>query len=828
MSENQKETGNGKNNNSGQKSHFEESGYGAAPGGDFKEKNGNTDNSELTGVNPLADGEISGEGDLRSGVDIIEENARTRRRQKKYIVLFWSILLAGILSVVILFTGISLGWFGFMPTFEELENPQTFLASEIISSDNKLLGTYYVENRSKSHYAEISPVLIKALIATEDVRYNEHSGVDVKALLRVMYGALSGQDKGGGSTITQQLAKNLFPREYNQNALELAFRKFKEWVMAVKLEKRYSKEEIITMYLDKVDFLNLAVGIKSASRVYFSTIPAELDVLQSAMLVGMVKNPSLYNPLRRPDLTKDRRNVVLSQMVKYGYLSQEQVDTLKPKPLGLKYQRVDHNIGTATYFKEFLRGEMHDWCKSHFKPDGSPYDLYRDGLRIYTTIDSRLQAYAEAAVTEHLSEDLQPAFFAHWKGRKYAPYVFEPDTIRQQVERILNQAMRRSDRYRKLRATGMDQDSIAEVFEQPVEMRIFSWQGDIDTVMSPMDSIRYYKFFLHAGLMSVDPPTGQVKAYVGGIDYRYFKYDHVTQGRRQVGSTFKPFLYTLAMQEGAATGEFSPCTKIPNVQVSIELPDGKYWNPKNSGSEKEGELVTLKWALAHSVNWVSAYLMKRFSPLAVIQMAKKMGVTTEIPAVPAIALGTPDISLYEMVGAFNTYANRGIHVTPYFITKIEDKFGNVIESFAPESNEAMDEQTAYLMLNLMQGVVETGTGIRLKYKYGFRNEIAGKTGTTQNQSDGWFMGTVPQLSTGVWVGCEDRSAHFRSVSLGQGANMALPVWALYMQRVYADTTLNFSMDPFPEPSKPLKVEIDCEKYEQQQLQEEYFINPDEF
>lgn len=828
MSENHKDSGKENSNKSGKKSHYEESGYGALP----PDAAGQEDTGHAKDIRDRSE-EITPEGELNtdaepSNVDIIEESTRRRRKQKKFILILWAFIFMGFLGIVLLFTGISLGWFGFMPTFEELENPQTYLASEIISYDRELLGTYYVENRSKSRYSEISPNMIKALIATEDIRFMEHSGIDAKALLRVMYGAISGQDKGGGSTITQQLAKNLFPREYNQSTLELAFRKFKEWVIAVKLEKRYSKQEIITMYLDKIDFLNLAVGIKSASRVYFSTTPLELDLLQSAMLVGMVKNPSLYNPLRRPELTKERRNVVLSQMVKYGYISQEQADTLKPKPLGLEYQRVDHNIGTATYFKEFLRGEMHEWCKNHFKPDGTPYDLYRDGLRIYTTIDSRMQAHAETAVTEHLSEDLQPAFFAHWEGRKYAPFVFEPDTIKGQVEKIMDQAMRRSERYKKLKRAGVEHDSIVEIFNKPVQMQVFSWDGDIDTVMTPMDSIRYFKFFLRAGLMSIDPPTGQVRAYVGGTDYRYFKYDHVTQGRRQVGSTFKPFLYTLAMQEGATTGEFSPCTKLPNVQVSIELPDGKYWSPRNSSSEKEGELVTLKWALAHSVNWISAYLMKRFSPLAVIQMSKKMGVTTEIPAVPAIALGTPDISLYEMVGAFNTFANRGIHVTPYFVTKIEDKFGNVIEAFAPETNEAMDEQTAYLMLNLMQGVVETGTGIRLKYKYGFRNEIAGKTGTTQNQSDGWFMGITPQLSTGIWVGCEDRSAHFRTIGLGQGANMALPIWALYMQRVYADTSLNIRKDPFPEPSRPLRVEIDCEKYEQQQLQEEFFIDPDDF
>ncbi len=827
MSNNNLNNKDGKKDTSGKKSHFEESGYGSIQPGEQStgDATGDYRADEVFDVQDSAS-EINSVD--KSKVDIIEEDMRERHKNRKFVVGFWLIIFSGFAGVALLFIGISLGWFGFMPSFEELENPQTYLASEIISHDKQLLGTYYVENRSKTHFAEISPTLIHALVATEDVRFYEHSGIDLKALGRVFYGALTGQDKGGGSTLTQQLAKNLFPREYNQSPLELAFRKFKEWVIAVKLEKRYSKDEIITMYLDKFDFLNLAVGIKSAARVYFGTTPAELNLLQSAMLVGMVKNPSLYNPLRRPELTQQRRNTVLQQMAKYGYISQEASDTLRNAPLGLSFQRVDHNIGTATYFKEFLRGQMKTWCDNHLKPDGTPYDLYRDGLRIYTTIDSRMQAHAEAAVTEHLGEDLQPAFFAHWKGHKYAPFDFEPEDIKAQVKNILNQAMMRSERYRKLKLTGMSKDSIVKIFNTPTEMTIFSWDGDIDTVFTPMDSIRYFKHFLNTGLMSVDPPSGEVRAYVGGIDYRYFKYDHVTQGRRQVGSTFKPFLYTLAMQEGALTGEFSPCSRIPNIQVSIELPDGTYWSPRNSSSEKEGEDVTLKWALAHSINWVSAALMKRFSPLAVIRMAQKMGVTTDIPAVPAIALGTPDISLYEMVGAMNTFANQGIHIKPYFVSRIEDKYGNVIEDFAPESNEAVDEQTAYLMLSLMQGVVETGTGIRLKYKYGFRNEIAGKTGTTQNQSDGWFMGITPQLTTGIWVGCEDRSAHFRTIGLGQGANMALPIWALYMQRVYADTSLHITTDPFPQPSIPLKVEIDCEKFDQNQLQEEYFINPDDF
>ena len=827
MEDKKNEAENPKPGNSKGESHFEAAGYGS--------QNEDLPESEATEVHGLIeadDDENKPEAfDLekqQSPVDIFEEDLKKRKSLKRFVIAFWAFIVFIAMVVGFMFFGISMGWFGFMPSFEELENPQTFLASEIISHDEQLLGTYYIENRSKIYYQRISPHLIDALIATEDVRYLDHSGIDVKALGRVAYGAVTGQNKGGGSTITQQLAKNLFPRDYNQSSLELAFRKFKEWVIAVKLEKRYSKEEIITMYLNKFDFLNLAVGIKSASRVYFSTTPAALDLNQSALLVGMVKNPSLYNPLRRPELTRDRRNVVLSQMQKYGYITAEVADSVKQLPLGLVFQKVDHNLGTATYFKEFLRGEMKKWCKNHFKPNGTPYDLYRDGLRIHTTIDSRLQKYAEEAVTEHIALDLQPAFFAHWKRHKYAPFVFEPDTIREMVDKILDQAKRRSERYRVLKKAGVDKDTIDIIFNTPTPMTVFSWEGDIDTVMTPMDSIRYFKFFLNAGLMSVDPPTGQVRAYVGGIDYRYFKYDHVTQSRRQVGSTFKPFLYSLAMQEGSTTGEFSPCTRIPNVQVSIEMPDGSYWTPRNSTDEQQGEMVTLKWALAHSVNWVSAYLMKRFSPMAVINMAQNMGITVDIPAVPAIALGTPDISLYEMVGAVNTYANRGIHVTPYFVTRIEDKFGNVIEAFAPESNEAMNEETAYLMLSLMQGVVETGTGIRLKYKYGFRNEIAGKTGTTQNQSDGWFMGLTPQLSTGIWVGCEDRSAHFRSITLGQGANMALPIWALYMQRVYADTSLHISKGPFNKPAKPLTVEIDCDKYEQQQQQENFFIDVDDF
>lgn len=818
MDNNQKDKPNERNGKAESESHYEASGYGQ----------NNPDDSIWDGdYQPLSDAYNTGNpADSKSEMDIMEEEISRKSKYKKLLVIFWGLMGAGIAGAIILFAGISLGWFGFMPTFEELEDPQTFLASEIYSHDGELMGTYYVENRSKTNFAEISPNLINALIATEDIRFYEHSGIDAKALVRVAYGAVTGQNKGGGSTITQQLAKNLFPREFNQSSFQLAFRKFKEWVIAVKLEQQYSKDEIITMYLDKIDFLNLAVGIKTASRVYFSTIPADLDVLQSAMLVGIVQNPSLYNPLRRPGLVIERRNVVLSQMVKYGYLDAVVSDSLKREPLGLEYQRVDHNIGIATYFKEYLRGQMMDWCRNNLKADGTPYDLYRDGLRIHTTIDARMQRHAEDAVYEHLGKDLQPAFFTHWRGHRYAPFVFDPEVIQEQVERLMHQAMRRSERYRKLTREGVSEDSILVSFNTPTQMTVFSWEGNIDTIMTPMDSIRYFKHFLRAGMMAVDPASGQVRAYVGGPDYRYFKYDQVMQARRQVGSTFKPFLYTLAMQEGATTGEFSPCTYVPNIPVSIELPDGTYWTPRNSSREKEGEMVTLKWALAHSINWISAYLMKRFSPLALTQLAQRMGITSDIPPVPAIALGTPDISVYEMVGAMNTYANKGIHVKPFFVTRIEDKYGNTIGTFFPETNEAMNEETAYLMIRLMQGVVETGTGIRLRFRYGFRHEIAGKTGTTQNNSDGWFIGIVPQLTAGVWVGCEDRSAHFRTITLGQGANMALPIWALFMQKVYDDPELDITKDPFPPPSRPLKVEVDCDKYDQQFRRDQFYDSRD--
>jgi len=736
--------------------------------------------------------------------------AQERKRFKIGLtVRFWTFYSLGLVLAFIIFLGIARGWFGYMPSFEELENPERNLASEVYSEDGYLLGTYYIENRSDVHFKDLPPHLVEALLATEDIRFRDHAGVDVKALGRVAYGLVSGNYSGGGSTLTQQLAKNLFPRG-NLNKWELVVRKLKEWVTATKLEKNYSKEEIMAMYLNTVAFGHHAYGIKSAARTFFNKTVDSLNVPESALLVGVVNAPTWYSPIRNPERAFERRNLVLGQMLKYGFINDSIYDTISSVPIDMSNFNIqDHTSGMARYFREYLRAEMKDWCEHHFRPDGTPYNLYKDGLRIYTTIDSRMQAYAEEAVKEHLGLDLQPSFYTHWKGYTNGPFVFEKEVIEEEVEKLMGQAMRRSERYRKMRSGGISVDSIELVFKVPRQMEVFSWEGAIDTLMSPMDSIRYYKHILQAGLLSVEPNTGAVKAYVGGIDYLYFKYDHATQGRRQVGSTFKPFLYTLAMQQG----EFSPCYKVPNIQYTVDLPTGDIWAPRNSSTTRVGEMVTLKWALANSNNWISAFLMRRYSPLSVVRMARNLGVKSSIDPVPSIALGSCDLSLQEMVGAMNTFASKGMFVQPMFITRIEDKNGNVIESFVPERKEAMSEETAFLMLELMKGVVESGTGIRLRLTYGYNHPVAGKTGTTQNQSDGWFMGIVPQLSTGIWVGCEDRSAHFRTITLGQGANMALPIWALYMQKVYDDPALGFTKGDFERPLKELSIELDCDKFD---------------
>lgn len=684
---------------------------------------------------------------------------------------------------------------GDLPTFEEIENPKSSLASEVISSDGVVIGKYFIQNRSNVHFDELSPNLVKALLATEDIRFEKHSGIDLKGLFRVLFKTiLTRQDAGGGSTLTQQLAKNLFPRE-KMNQFQLIIRKVKEWIIAVRLERGYTKEEIMTMYLNTVEFGHNTYGIKSAARTFFQKTPDALTVEESAVLVGLLKGPTLFSPVRNPGNSTARRNTVLAQMNKYGFLTDAEYDSLKLLPIRLQFKPDDHNAGMATYFREVLRLELNKWCREHKKADGSVYNIYRDGLRIYTTIDSRMQRYAEEAVKEHLSE-LQKTFFEHWKNRN--PF--------QEVPEVVEQGMKRSDRYAELKAEGISEDSIRKIFNTKTRMSIFSWNGDIDTLMSPLDSIKYYKMILQTGMMSMEPQTGFVRAWVGGNNYVHFKYDHVKDGKRQVGSAFKPIVYTLAVQEG-----YSPCFKVPNSPVTIITEAGQAWTPKNSDN-KYGGMLMLKEALAESVNTVSAYLMKQFGPYATVEMARKLGIQSPIETVPSICLGTVDLSVFELTGAYSTFANKGVWTQPVYITRIEDKNGVVLQEFVPKKVEAISEETAYVMINMMQGAVQFGTSVRLRYKYGLTQPMAGKTGTTQNQSDGWYMGITPELVTGVWVGCEDRSVHFRTTQLGQGANMALPIWALYMKKLYADKTLNIYQGDFEKPAGKLSIELDCNKY----------------
>ena len=734
---------------------------------------------------------------------------KTRKQQEspRAIRNLWIVFGGFLLLLVLFFFCVAKGVFGTMPTFDELENPRTNLATEIISADGKLLGSYYVENRSNVRYAELSHYMPEALISIEDERFTEHSGIDERALLRVAFGLLTGRKKGGGSTITQQLAKNLFPRGENLSKPQLVLRKFQEWITATKLEHNYSKEEIIAMYLNTVAFGHNAFGIRSAASTFFDKKPIEMNIEECALMAGVVNAPTRYSPVRNPERSMGRRNLVLQKMADNGFITQAECDSISLIPIDMTHFSIkDHNSGQATYFREFLRGELNEWAKNTKRADGTPYNIYRDGLRIYTTIDSRMQRYAEEAVKEFMGKELQPMFYKHWKGQKNAPFS---NVTADEIDHILLTSMKRTDRYRSLKSEGMPEDSIRAEFDRPVRMTVFSWDGPIDTVMTPMDSIRYYKWFLQASLVSIESHTGHVKAYVGGLDYRFFKYDHVTQARRQVGSTFKPFLYSLAMQEG----EYTPCTRIPNIPYNIQLEDGKFWSPGNSGG-RVGEEITLKYALAQSNNWISAYLMNRFGPNAVIAQARRMGVESPIDAVPAICLGVCDLKLIEMVGAMSTFANQGVYIKPMFITRIEDKNGNVIQRFSPEESEAMSELTAYKMIELMKGVVQSGTGIRLRSTYGFTNPVAGKTGTTQKNSDGYFMGITPDLTTGVWVGAEDRSVHFRSTKLGQGSHTALPIWALYMKKVYADKGLNISKGDFEKPYIPgVDLNFDCDRYD---------------
>ena len=717
--------------------------------------------------------------------------------------------------IIILFIFlVGFGVFGSLPKVDELLNPKNNLATIVYSGDMKILGKYYSENRVNVAFEKIDKDVVNALIATEDVRYYEHNGVDFKALLRSFFGVFTGGNRGGGSTISQQLAKMMFPRE-RLNKLELVVRKLKEWIIATQLEKYYTKDEILALYLNKFDFLNLAVGIKSAAQIYFNSNQDSLKIEQAAMLVGMAKNPSLFNPIRHNEICLKRRNVVLNQLVKYGYLSSLKYDSLKVLPLGLSFRPEDHNDGLAPYFREYLRDVfLKNWCKSHINSETeAPYNIYKDGLKIYTTIDSKMQNYAEEAVYEHMN-DLQKMFSKECLNKKNAPFAW--NVSKQEIEGIMNSSVKRSDRYRQLKEDGLSHEKIIEIFHKPVPMRVYSLRGDIDTILSPYDSIKYYKSFLQTGFMAMEPQTGYVKAWVGGINHKYFKYDHVKVSKRQVGSTFKPFVYALAIQEG-----LSPCHQVPNIRTCINMPNGGDWCPDNSdGLKGTGQMITLRRALALSVNYVTAWIMKQYGPHAVINLVKRLGVTSQIPEVPSICLGTADISVFEMVAANSTFANKGTYIQPTFITRIEDKNGKVLEEFIPNSNEVFSEEKAYTMIQLMRGVVQEGTGSRLRGdKYKLNNQIAGKTGTTQHNADGWFIGLTPELAAGCWVGGEDRSIHFNSILEGQGASMALPIWGKFFVKVYADKSIKLSKADFTKPKNlDPNLEMDCSKYDDQPIE----------
>ena len=729
-------------------------------------------------------------------------------RYPRNIRIMWWVFGGLWLLLLLFFTFFSIGWLGVeIPSFEMLENPNSIQVSEVISDDGEVIGYIGIENRSDVTYDHLSPNLIHALIATEDARFYDHSGIDLRSLGRVFFKTILGrkESSGGGSTVTQQLAKNLFKMRDLNRGHGLVATKFSEWVTAVKLEHTYSKQEILTMYFNTVDFGSNAFGIKTAAKTFFDKIPDSLDVDEAAILVGLLKAPTTYSPVLHPDRCKERRDVGLSQMNRYGYLIDDDLEKYKAKPIDMsRYTPQSHNEGLAPYLREYVRNYMKDWCKHHRKSNGEYYDVHRDGLRIYTSIDSRMQRYAEEAVKEHFSKEIQPAFERELKNRKGNPFC---NLSKDQENRFLDMAMRNSDRYRMLKAEGMSEKEIRADFDKKVKMKVFSWKGPKDTLMSPRDSLIYCKKFLNAGLMSVEPGTGYVRAYVGGINYRFFKYDNV-RTHRQVGSTFKPFVYTMALQD---LGMY-PCTEVPNSEVCFQVYNQPDWCPKNSSHAREGEMVTLKWALANSINWVSAYLMKQGSPEQVISIARKMGVTSPIDPVPAICVGTPEITVYEMAAAMATFANKGEYVEPIIVTRIEDNKGRVLESVTPQRNEALSEVTAYMM----KGVVHSGTGARLNYKYHlnqYSTAIAGKTGTTQNNSDCWFVGITPKLATAIWTGGELRSIHFRNMTYGQGAAQALPIFGLYMEKIYKDPKIKFYRGDFDRPSVP--IEMDCSRFQQE-------------
>jgi penicillin-binding protein 1A len=732
---------------------------------------------------------------------------------KKILIWFWSIFALGFASILLIFWLITKGALGYLPPLEELQNPKNKFATEVISSDMQLLGRYYrQENRVGVNYEDISPNMINALIATEDARYYNHTGIDFKSLLRAI---IKMGRAGGGSTITQQLAKQLWSPRAN-NIFERALQKPIEWVIATKLERLYSKEEILTMYLNQFDFLYNAVGIKSAAQVYFSTTPDKLTIEESAMLVGMCKNPSMYNPRRRPERALNRRNTVLDQMCKYGYISTQECDSLQALPVNIKYQSVDHKQGLAPYFREYLRqiltakepkksnyaewnahqydidlrlwkeNPLYGFCNKNHKPDGTPYDLYHDGLRIYTTIDSRMQKYAEEAVSEHMQE-LQKSFFREKRRKSYAP--FSMDLTDEDIDGIMNRSMRQTDRYRGLKKQGLNENDIRKVFNTPVSMRVFSYDGMIDTTMTPMDSIRWNKHFLRCGFMSMDAHSGAVKAYVGGPNFTHFQYDMVTSGRRQVGSTIKPYLFTLAMDEG-----MWPCDSTVNDSITLIDGNGVAWTPRDDHHANQGEMVTLNWGLEKSSNWITAYLMSLFTPEQLVKMMRSFGIEGPLEPVVSLCLGPCEVSVQEMVDAYTTFPNKGIRVEPMYVTRIEDNNGNVLATFVPKTHEIINETTSYKMIYMLRNVMDHGTGVRARFRYGLKAPMGGKTGTSQNHSDGWFVGFTPSLVSGVWVGGEDRSIHFDNMSAGQGANMALPIWAIYMQKVYADEELGYNVE----------------------------------
>ena len=742
-------------------------------------------------------------------------------------MIIWVVFLLPIFLISFIFYYASIDGFGKMPDLEILENPKTYLASEIFSSDGKTLGKYYFnDNRTPITFEELPSHLVDALIATEDIRFYSHSGIDFK---RTFGAALKLGKDGGGSTITQQLAKLLFTGEGSKDRLERLTQKFKEYIIAVRLERHYTKDEIITQYLNLYDFGNNADGIRSASRIYFGKEPKDLDINESAILVAMLKNSSLYNPRphRNPIGVKNRRNVVLNQMSKYGYLDQKIVDSLKLQPLNLKYTPESHREGIATYFREYLRGYMKDWIndKKNRKPDGSKYNLNTDGLKIYTTINYTMQEMAENAVSEHMPR-LQKEFFKQNKKLHDSIAPFRDLTVGA-VDTILQLSMKRSERWRKMKYDLGKQDNvIEESFYVPTKMKVFSWRGEFDTIMTPLDSMKYYKSFFRPGMMSMDPTNGHIKAWVGGMNYKHFQFDMAKTGKRQIGSTFKPFVYAAAIDQL----KLSPCDTFPDSQFCIQkskFGNVEDWCPKNSG-DKYGRTRTLKNSLANSVNTITARLMDRIGPYTVARLAKDLGVEQRILPVPSIALGTPDLSVYEMVAAYSTFANQGVYTKPVFIERIEDKNGTILYENKPVTKDVLSEEAAYVTINLLEGVTTAGSGTRLRtrgadeynlayqnvvtgYPYEFTNPIAGKTGTTQNQSDGWFIGMVPNLVTGVWVGAEDRAIHFEDIAYGQGASMALPIWGVYMKSVLQDSTLLISQEPFKKP-KRLSIELDCNKF----------------